>query len=107
LAADNEDKQLRRCCKPQCYIITLRSRNHQIGAEQLLPKALTQNDRIVLTTLDAEKRPLSAYAILDRTRSSSIRAPTQVYRSLQRLEDQGLVHRIEALSAFVACSEGA
>ncbi len=66
---------------------------------------LSDNDRVVLTTLGRAKRPLSAYDILNNARSDSIKAPTQVYRSLQKLELRGLVHRIEALSAFVACSD--
>lgn len=67
-------------------------------------KTLSGNDRAVLSALDGAERPLSAYEILEKARSGSFRAPTQVYRSLQKLEGQGLVHRIEALSAFVTCS---
>ena len=66
---------------------------------------LNENDRTVLSALNRSGRPLSAYDILEKARSGAIKAPTQVYRSLQKLEDQGLVHRIEALSAFVACSD--
>jgi Fur family zinc uptake transcriptional regulator len=66
---------------------------------------LNENDRTVLSALNGSGRPLSAYDILEKARSGAIKAPTQVYRSLQKLEDQGLVHRIEALSAFVACSD--
>lgn len=62
-------------------------------------------DRAVLRALKASDQPLSAYDILDRVRKSGIRAPTQVYRSLERLSSVGFVHRIEALNAFVACSE--
>lgn len=69
------------------------------------PKALSENDRAVLSALSGSERPLSAYEILEKARSGAIRAPTQVYRSLQKLEGQGLVHRIEALSAFIACSD--
>lgn len=68
-------------------------------------KALSDNDRAVLTTLNGSDRPLSAYDILEKARSGAMRAPTQVYRSLQKLEDQRLVHRIEALSAFIACTD--
>ena len=55
-------------------------------------KALSENDQAVLTALSGSERPLSAYDILERARSNAIRAPTQVYRSLQKLEDRGLVH---------------
>lgn len=68
-------------------------------------KSLSENDRAVLTTLSDSAQPLSAYDILEKTRSPAMRAPTQVYRSLQKLEDQRLVHRIEALSAFIACTD--
>jgi Fur family transcriptional regulator, zinc uptake regulator len=64
-------------------------------------------DKAVLRALKASEQPLSAYDILDRVRSSGIRAPTQVYRALDRLSSFGMVHRIEALNAFVACSEDA
>ena len=66
---------------------------------------LSTNDRKVLSALDRAARPLSAYDILDRARSDALKAPVQVYRALQKLEARGLVHRIEALNAFVACAE--
>jgi Fur family zinc uptake transcriptional regulator len=66
---------------------------------------LNKNDKRVLSALGRSPRPLSAYDILDRTRSDALKAPVQVYRALQKLEGRGLVHRIEALSAFVACTE--
>jgi Fur family zinc uptake transcriptional regulator len=66
---------------------------------------LNDNDRTVLGALGQSVKPLSAYDILDRARSAAMKAPVQVYRSLQKLESQGLVHRIEALNAFVACSD--
>jgi Fur family zinc uptake transcriptional regulator len=62
-------------------------------------------DKAVLRVLKASGQPLSAYDILERVRNSGIRAPMQVYRSLERLASFGFVHRIEALNAFVACSE--
>ncbi len=62
-------------------------------------------DRAVLGALRASEQPLSAYDILERVRKSGIRAPMQVYRSLDRLAAIGFVHRIEALNAFVACRE--
>lgn len=66
---------------------------------------LNSNDRKVLSALDRAAKPLSAYDILDRARSDALKAPVQVYRALQKLESRGLVHRIEVLNAFVACSE--
>lgn len=74
----------------------------------MLPAVAKQTsayDRAVLGALKASDQPLSAYDILDRVRKSGIKAPMQVYRSLDRLSAIGFVHRIEALSAFVACRE--
>lgn len=66
---------------------------------------LSRNDQTVLGALGRSEKPLSAYDILGRSRSGALKAPVQVYRSLEKLERRGLVHRIEALNAFVACSE--
>ena len=46
---------------------------------------------------------LSAYTILDELREHGFRAPLQVYRALEKLQEFGLVHRLESLNAFVAC----
>jgi Fur family zinc uptake transcriptional regulator len=70
-----------------------------------MTKQTSSYDKAVLRTLKASSQPLSAYDILERVRSSGIRAPMQVYRSLDRLAATGFVHRIEALNAFIACSE--
>ena len=66
---------------------------------------LSSNDRKVLSALDHSEKPLSAYDILHRARSDALKAPVQVYRALEKLANRGLVHRIEALNAFVACSD--
>ena len=53
--------------------------------------------------LDAEG-PTGAYDLLDRLRGSrGGAAPPTVYRALDFLQEQGLVHRLERLSAFVGC----
>jgi Fur family zinc uptake transcriptional regulator len=66
---------------------------------------LNKNDKKVLSALGRSEKPLSAYDILERARSDALKAPVQVYRALEKLSSQGLVHRIEALNAFVACSD--
>ncbi|MFV0600614.1 MAG: transcriptional repressor [Brachymonas sp.] len=69
---------------------------------------LTANQQLVLTTLQQADGPLGAYALLDRLREAGFSAPVQVYRALERLAEQGLVHRLESLNAYVSCthSEG-
>ncbi|RMX08234.1 transcriptional repressor [Corticibacter populi] len=65
---------------------------------------LTANQQRVLDTLERAGGPLSAYALLDRLREQGFSAPTQVYRALERLAGQGLVHRLETLNAYVTCT---
>lgn len=65
---------------------------------------LTKNQSLVMGALTRSEGPLSAYTILDRLRDNGFRAPLQVYRALDKLVEFGLVHRLESLNAFVACS---
>ena len=66
---------------------------------------LTRNQTLVLDALSQADGPLSAYTILDKLRDNGFRAPLQVYRALDALVKEGLVHRLESLNAFVACAE--
>ena len=53
--------------------------------------------------LDADT-PVGAYELLDRLRRSrGNAAPPTVYRALEFLRAQSLVHRVERLAAFVGC----
>lgn len=65
---------------------------------------LTRNQSLVYDALSRSQAPLSAYVILDKLRDAGFRAPLQVYRALEKLIEFGLVHRLESLNAFVACS---
>lgn len=65
---------------------------------------LTANQERVFTALREAERPLSAYAVLDKVRGAGLSAPTQVYRALDRLLAQGLVHRLDSLNAYVSCT---
>ena len=69
---------------------------------------LTRNQEIVFGALRASDVPLSAYEILDLSdvRDQGLKAPLTIYRALDKLCEQGLVHRIESLNAFVACDRG-
>jgi Fur family zinc uptake transcriptional regulator len=66
--------------------------------------ALTRNEAAVFDALEFANGPLRAYEILDLLHGKGFRAPLQVYRALKKLRDAGLVHRLESLNAFVACS---
>jgi len=65
---------------------------------------LTPIRRQVLEVLLASHNPLGAYDIIERVAASGARpAPITIYRALDFLRDNGLVHRIESRNAFVAC----
>ena len=65
---------------------------------------LTKNQALVMGALAHSDGPLSAYTILDKLRDQGFRAPLQVYRALDKLLEYGMVHRLESLNAFVACT---
>jgi Fur family transcriptional regulator, zinc uptake regulator len=61
--------------------------------------------RQVLQALLSSHRPLGAYEIIDELASSMPRpAPITVYRALEFLMANGLVHRIESRNAYLACA---
>ena len=65
---------------------------------------LTAQRRRVLAILSAAGRPLGAYEILEQMRAGSRPlAPPTVYRALDFLLEQGLIHKLESLHAFVGC----
>ncbi|NVN36368.1 transcriptional repressor [Komagataeibacter swingsii] len=85
------------------------------GVEALLDQAaavclaravrLTEIRRLVLGLVLAADRPLGAYDLLEQIRTTRGRpvAPPTVYRALDFLMEQGLIHKIERLSAFAGC----
>ena len=61
----------------------------------------------VLELLLSAGEPVKAYDLIARFGTDGAPAkPPTVYRSLEFLEKQGLVHRIASISAYVACSSG-
>ena len=61
--------------------------------------------RQVLEALLSRHRPLGAYEVIDELAKSMPRpAPITVYRALDFLMENGLVHRIESRNAFLACA---
>jgi Fur family transcriptional regulator, zinc uptake regulator len=60
--------------------------------------------RQVLQALLSSHRPLGAYEVIDELAKKMPRpAPITVYRALDFLIANGLVHRIESRNAFLAC----
>lgn len=66
---------------------------------------LTDLRRQVLGLVLEAARPVGAYDLLDGLRADKKgAAPPTVYRALDFLLEEGLIHKIERLSAFVGCT---
>jgi Fur family transcriptional regulator, zinc uptake regulator len=79
-----------------------------------LARSLCQEKGIRLTPLRervlelvwSSHRPIGAYEILDVLRSErGGAAPPTAYRALDFLMENGLIHRVESLNAFVGCAD--
>jgi Fur family zinc uptake transcriptional regulator len=67
---------------------------------------LTELRRHVLSLVLEANGPSTAYQLLDRlkdTRKGA--APSTIYRALDFLMEQRLIHKVERLNAFIACTE--
>ncbi len=102
--------------KNKISAIAFRKHDHRRCQRQLLSEArqlcesrklrLTSRRRQVLEILLASHQPLGAYDILaelNRGSSDERIAPPIVYRALDFLMSEGLIHRIECRNAFVSC----
>jgi len=85
------------------HVATLLNRAEQLCRAR--GDRLTRQRRAVLELLCASDKPLSAYELLELMREHVRKpAPPTVYRALDFLLDQGLVHKLESLHAFVGCT---
>lgn len=67
---------------------------------------LTTLRRRVLELVWESHRPLGAYELLDRLTAEGHKpAPPTVYRALDFLQEQRLVHRIASRNAFIGCNQ--
>lgn len=67
---------------------------------------LTELRRCVLGLILEADGPVTAYQILDRLKRIRKGAvPPTVYRALDFLLEQRLIHRVERLNAFIPCAE--
>lgn len=81
---------------------------HAHGVAPAVVGRLTPGRKAVLEILEQARRPIGAYEMIDLLGASAGRrpAPTQVYRALDFLVEQGLVHRLASRNAFLACGHG-
>ncbi|MEQ9643141.1 MAG: Fur family transcriptional regulator [Alphaproteobacteria bacterium] len=69
---------------------------------------LTTQRRQVLEIVAERHAAIGAYEIMERMAEGGRRpAPVTVYRALEFLIDNGLVHRLASLNAFIACAHPA
>ncbi|MDR2351599.1 MAG: transcriptional repressor, partial [Deltaproteobacteria bacterium] len=62
--------------------------------------------RRVLETLIKAPGPMKAYDLIESLRTKGRRlTPSSIYRTLEFFMNKGLVHRVNALNAFVACTD--
>jgi Fur family zinc uptake transcriptional regulator len=67
---------------------------------------LTELRRQVLRLVLEAEQPVGAYAVLDKLKTlRGGAAPPTVYRALDFLLEQGLIHKVERLNAFLGCVE--
>ncbi len=74
------------------------------GFATLVQRGLNPKEKLVLEALRRRGKPASAYDLIADLKPEGVSAPPTVYRALGRLMDDGLVHRLESLNAFVACT---
>lgn len=96
--------------------LAYRHHNHQQCIHSALAKAkqlcqdrgvkLTRLREQVLTIVWESHRPLGAYKIMEILAGADTRsvAPPTVYRALDFLAGQELIHKIHSLNAFVGCA---
>jgi Fur family zinc uptake transcriptional regulator len=70
--------------------------------------ALTPSRRRILEILAQEGRPLGAYDMIEKVASATGKrpAPISIYRALEFLLENGLVHRLASRNAYLACGHG-
>jgi len=66
---------------------------------------LTESRAQVLELIWQSHRPIGAYTILEMVSAASAKrvAPPTVYRALDFLLEQGFIHQIKSLNAFLGC----
>lgn len=99
--------------------LAFRQHNHQQCISQAMQHArqiclerglrLTPLREQVLQLIVSSHKPLGAYTLLEQLSANATRriAPPTVYRALDFLQQQQLVHRIACLNAYIGCSSPA
>lgn len=100
----NAPAQAHACCEAHAVPAreTLRAAEDLCQANGL---RLTPQRRAVLAALIEARHPLGAYDLIEVLHNENGRspAPIAIYRALDFLRENGFIHRLETLNAFIAC----
>lgn len=99
---------------PTAFSVHTQAHHHSVCLRRALESAqrlcrvrgvkLTATRQKILEMIWACHQPVGAYHLLDRLAQEGKKAaPPTVYRALDFLVTQGLIHRIESLNAYVGC----
>ena len=104
---------------PAAIIMTLNDLpNQKHNHKQCVSNALTMAKQVclergvqltsiryqVLELIWESHKAVKAYELLDRIKPLQMAAkPPTIYRALEFLSEQGLIHRVESLNAFIGC----
>jgi Fur family zinc uptake transcriptional regulator len=94
---------------PEAFLVDKKTVNAVVKRAQQLCRErgarLTEQRQTVLRLLCESEKPLGAYELLEQMRGVVKNpAPPTVYRALDFLLEQGLVHKLESLHAYVGCA---
>ena len=85
-----------------CCIESALEQAHQLCKAR--GQRLTKIRELVLQLIWQSHKPLGAYDLLPAIAEAGFNsAPPTVYRALDFLQEQGLVHRLASLNAFIGC----
>jgi Fur family zinc uptake transcriptional regulator len=88
------------------YIVGMQDHDHSQCAHAHGHIKLTPSRQLVLDKLCAAGRPVGAYEMIDILAAETGKrpAPVSVYRALDFLLENGLVHRLASRNAYMACA---
>ncbi|ACB96572.1 Fur family transcriptional regulator [Beijerinckia indica] len=97
---------------PELYVYADRMHAHQppIPSPDPVRKAvgLTPGRKRILDILAKEQKPLGAYQMIEKIAETTGKrpAPISIYRALDFLLENGLVHRLASCNTYLACRHG-
>ncbi len=93
--------------KPYIACMPRAARSTSLKKKKTAATAASSPRDEVMEIVKSSQKPLGAYIILEKFKKKHPNAaPPTIYRALEYLQKNNLVHRIEKLNAYVACCHG-